>query len=232
MTKEVDDRIARVVDAVRRFHYPSERKKVRPFVTISRFYGCDAFEVASGLVAKLNERSGPDRLWDVYDRSLVELVAHDEKISDRIVRSMTSEHRTAFEEFLRDMVLKLPSRDKIFIRTARVIKSLAWHGYAVIIGRGGFHLCAEMDGGFHLQIVAPIEWRCSRILVDHEFTDAAAALKHLKSMDKVREEFFKYHFEHKIGSREEFDLVVNNSRFSPPEIVEMVLKGMNQRGML
>ncbi len=232
VTKEVDDRIAGMVDSIRKFHYPSESKKVRPFVTISRQYGCDAFEVASGLAEKLNEHSGPEYLWDVYDRSLVELVARDEEISDRIVRSMTSEHRFAFEEFLRDMVLKLPSRDKIFIRTARVIKSLAWHGYAVIIGRGGFRLCSEMDNGFHVQIVAPVEWRCSRILVDQELASAAVALKHLKSMDKVRNEFFKYHFDQRSGSSEEFDLVINNSRFTPPHIVEMVLKGMAQRGLL
>jgi cytidylate kinase len=232
VTKEVDDRIGRMVDSIRRFHYPMESGKARPFVTLSRQYGCDAFDVASGLVARLNERCGRARHWEVYDRSLVELVASDAEISDRIVKSMTSEHRTAFEEFLRDMVLKIPSRDKIFIRTARVIKSLAWHGYAVIIGRGGYRLCSELPHGFHVQIVAPAEWRAARVLVEQEFSDSVAAMKHLRSMDRVREEFFQYHFDRKIGGGEEFDMVINNSRFPPLQIVDLILRGMEKRGLL
>jgi cytidylate kinase len=232
VTKEVDDRIARMVDSLRRYHYPSESKKPRPFITISRQYGCSAFDVASNLVTRLNERSVREKFWEVYDRSLVELVAQDAQISDRIVKSMTSEHRTAFEEFLRDMVLKTPSRDKIFIRTARVIKSLAWHGYAVIIGRGGFRLCADMPHGFHVQIMAPLEWRCSRVLVEQEFTDVEAAMKYLRTKDKTRDEFFQYHFDRKIGAGEEFDLAINNSRFAPLQIVELILKGMEERGLL
>jgi len=232
VNKKVDDRIARMVDSVRRFRFPAASGKVPVFVTISRDYGCSAFELAGGLIRRLNSLKREGAPWEVYDRSLVELVAKDTNISERLIRSMTSEHRNAFEEFLRNMVLKIPSRDKIFIRMARVIKSLAWHGNAIIIGRGGFLLCRDMPGGFHIQLVAPEKWRIEQVALQHGFVDSKEASSYLNSMEQAREQFFRYHFNRPSGKSMDFDLVINNSRFSPEQMVDLVVEGMIRRGLV
>ena len=228
VNREVDDRIARMVEGVRKFRFPHVGGKPPVFITISRAYGCEAFELAGSLAERLNsgQQGG---FWDVYDKTLVELVAQDSKISERLITAMTVEHRNAFEEFLHNIVLKNPSRDQIFIRTARVMKSLAWHGSAVIIGRGGFLLCGDMPGGFHVQVVAPERWRVARLMKQREFDSDAEALSYIRSMDRAREQFFRHHFGRGPGSAADFDLVFNNSRFTPTQMAGAVIAAMRER---
>ena len=231
VTKEVDDRIANMVDAVRRFRYRPQATP-RPFVTISREYGCGGFEVAKLLAKQLNEFRIEDPPWAVYDRILVERVSGDSGIADYLIESMTKEHRTAFEEFLRKMVLKLPSRDHIFRRIARLIKSLAWHGHAVIVGRGGVFLCKDMPRGFHLQIVAPAAWRLKRLAGKAGSEDPARVRRRMDAYDKDRLLFFEKHFNKDVRAAHEFDLIVNNSTCGSEQIVNLVLRAMELRGML
>jgi cytidylate kinase len=231
VTKEVDDRIAQMADSVRRFRYRTAMR-TRPFVTLSREYGCDGFEVASSLAARLNALLKTEPSWAVYDRSLVEKVAGDFSIAKYLIESMTTEHRTAFEDFLRNMVLRLPSRDLIFRRTARVVKSLAWHGHAVIVGRGGVFLCADMPVGFHMQLVAPFSWRLERLAQKKGKNRTSALERDIKEADRERKYFYLKHFQRDICCPYEFDLVINNSLFSPDQIVDLALMAMGQRGLI
>ena len=230
VNREVDDRIARMVEGVRKFRYPRVGSRPPAFITISRFYGCEAFEFAGALAERLNAGQGGG-YWDVYDKTLVELVAQDGKISQRLIETMTVEHRNAFEEFLRNMVLKIPTRDQIFIRMARVIKSLAWHGSSVIIGRGGFLLCADMPGGFHVQVVAPERWRLVRVMKQREFDSESEALSYIRSMDRAREQFFRHHFGRGPGTANDFDMVLNNSCFEPSQMAGTVISAIRERGL-
>jgi len=231
VTKEVDDRIAQMADSLRRFRYRSASRP-RPFVTISREFGCDSFEVAKGLVGRLNDIDRGDTGWDIYDRGLVEKVAGDYSIANYLIESMTIEHRTAFEEFLRNMVLHLPARDYIMRRTARVIRSLAWHGRAVIVGRGGVFLCADMANGLHLQLSAPVGWRVEQLARKQNISDIKDAERRIEKADRERKIFFEKHFKKDICRAHQFDLVINNSRFAADQIVELVVTAMLQRGLI
>jgi len=188
--------------------------------------------VAQALVEGLDKRRDAGPPWQVYDRNIIEIVAHDSQISERIIESMAPAHRAAFDEFQRSMVLKMLSRDETCIRTARVIKSIAWHGRSVIIGRGGYLLCSDMEGGFHVQIVAPRDWRMEQTALRHNFGSETEAYNYLDMMDRARRQFFCSCYGCEAGDRQDFDLVIDNSRSSPREMVEMIISGMTQRGLI
>ncbi len=231
-TMDVEGVIARRIESFKKYDYPLEKGKPQPFITISREFGCESFETATRLVDKLSAitESGPP--WDAFDKTLVEWVAKGDQLLERIIDSMPPEHRRHYEEFLKVMELKTTSCDKLFIRMARVIKCIAWHGRAVIIGRGGYLVCADMPAGFHVQMVAPKKWRLEQAALQHDFDSEYEAEKYVDMMDKTRKQFFCYHFCREAGHRDDFDLVINNARCSPSEMVDMIICGMKQRGLV
>jgi cytidylate kinase len=201
----------------------------RPFITIAREYGCDAYELAAGLCERINEVYRADPPWSVYDKRLVERVAEDMQITSQMVRSMTTEHRTAFEQFLDSMVLNIPSTDVIYHRVARVIRGVAWHGNAVIIGRGGVFLSRDLAPGFHIGLVAPPAWRLQRLVAKGSFPNGKEGEHRLEAIDGERQRFYRKYFEVEIDCARSFDLVINNATFSPPEMVELVMSALTAR---
>jgi hypothetical protein len=229
---DVDECIARRLEAFRTYHYPLEGGKPQPFITISREFGCEAFEVASGLVEELSviTESGPQ--WDAFDKTLVEWVARDAQIMEKLIESMQPEHRKCYEGFLEHVSPKITSHEKLFLRMAKVIRCIAWHGRAVVIGRGGYLVCADMPAGFHVQIVAPKKWRTEQTALQHQFCSESEADRYVEMMDRTRKQFFRYHFDREAGNQGDFDLVLNNSRSSPPEMVDLIICGMRKRELI
>lgn len=228
-TKAVDIRISHMIEALRRYRF-EKSAPVLPFITISREYGCRAFEVATALATRFNEQQAQNPPWAVYDRNLVEKVAGDFKVANRLVESMTTEHRGALEEFLNSQVLKIPSQDVVFKRMSRVIRSLAWHGNAIIIGRGGAHLCRDLSSGVHVRLNAPFYWRLERYRRRYPGEDREEVRKQLIEMDRERRRFYEKHFgsDHRLAH--DFDLEINDSRFTADQIVSFVLTAMRNKG--
>jgi cytidylate kinase len=221
-TRKVDVRVSRMLEAIQ--HFRIERPAVRrPFITIAREYGCQAYDVAQILVDRLNrqKQDGPD--WAVYDRQVVDRVAGDLKVRNELVRAMTREHRSALEEFLASTMLKVPNRDRIFNRVSNIVRGLAWHGHVVIIGRGGAVLCAGMPGGVHLQLVAPFAWRANRLINSDLNLSCSEAEARLKQHDRERRHFYVKYLGVNLEVDQPFDLTCNNSRMSPMEVAEMAL---------
>jgi cytidylate kinase len=232
VTSDVDECVARRIEFCKKCEYPLKSGPPQPFVTISREFGCEAFDVATGLIQELSARSESGLPWDAFDKTLIEWVARDSQVFERAVESMPPEHRKCYEGFLREKALNVTSGDELVLRMAKVVKCVARHGRAVIIGRGGYLICADMPAGFHVQLVAPKKWRIEQAALQHNFTCEREAGNYLEMMDKTRRQFFCFHFNREAGYRDDFDLVIDNERCSPPEIVDMVISALKQRGML
>lgn len=229
-TKEVDVRISQIFETLRRYRF-EKAIAVRPFITISREHGCRAYEIACALAGRFNENNLQDPPWTVYDRNLMEKVAGDFKVANRLIETMMTEHRGALEEFLNSRVLKIPSRDAVFKRLSRVIRSLAWHGNAIVIGRGSAHLCRDLPAGIHLRLLAPFEWRLEQYQLQYPDEDREDIRKQLIEMDRERRRFFEKHFGSDDRLAYDFDLQINESRFSIHQIVDFVSAVMHRRGL-
>lgn len=227
-TRDVESRVSHLVESFSRLQ-KRRRDRPRPFITIAREYGCDAYELAEGLCERINREYRADPPWAVYDRRLVERVAEDMQIAGQMVRSMTTEHRTAFEQFLDSMVLNIPPTDIIYRRTARLIRGVAWHGNAVIVGRGGVFLCRDLAPGFHIGLVAPATWRIQHLVAAGVFPDTATGMRRLEALDREREQFYRKYFDIEIGCARSFDLVINNASFTPREMADLAMAALRAR---
>jgi hypothetical protein len=93
---------------VERFNAPASKETTvvesRPFITISREYGCPAKEVANCLEKKLNtgQQAGlPSGKWKVISKEIMEQAARELNIdTSRIEKIFYEEKRSTIDEIL------------------------------------------------------------------------------------------------------------------------------------
>jgi cytidylate kinase len=202
-----------------------EVKVAQPFVTISREPGAGGWTLAQQLVAELNRRQSSEQPWTCWDRELVERVAGDLQISDRLIEHFEDRNRS----WLTDFMTSLSHSDKgaadderIYKRVAMTIRSLASAGRTVIVGRGGVFLTKGMAAGIHVRLVAPLEYRIQFMMHEHNLTHDRAKT-HLRELEHNRHVFLKRYWNIDSMHSENFTVTFNTSTVSTEQMVLSLL---------
>jgi cytidylate kinase len=99
------------------------------------------------------------------------------------------------------------------------------HGKTIIIGRGGAILTAGIPAGFHLRLIAPLEWRIKRVMEIFEI-DRQTAEKKVARMDKEREKFLRKYLNTDPANVYFYHIILNNAKMTTEVMVNAVLEGM------
>ncbi len=193
---------------------------IQPFVTISRQYGCDAFSLAESLAEKLKKPFGNQAIT-IYDRELLNVISEKKEITEYLVHSLTERTRGEIEDWMVSLFGGLASEMKAFRSMAKTIIALASKGHCIIVGRGGAVITQNLDGGRHVRLVAPIEWRLKN-LEQYSSHQDDLQLEQLKQLDIEREGFVKKYLEKDIKETGHFDVILNNEKLSLEEQVNIV----------
>ncbi len=199
--------------------------ETHPFVTISRQYGCQGLSLAHQLVDMLNVRFRPSIRWVAYDREVLGKVANELHVRREILDALDGRYRDAITEFI-DAVLNIRMDESlVFRKMAEVMRSLAIHGHAVVLGRGGYLLTQDLKNGFHVRLVAPREWRVERTAVIREVSHEEAG--HIvDQLQKERDRFIHTFFTQDPDRPFYHDLVIDNSRFNDTQLAELVFDAL------
>ncbi len=131
-----------------------------PFITLSRQPGSGAWMLAQEFVETINADHPDGPHWTCWDRELVEKVAADHHLSERLIESLEDVDHSWLAQFLSGISF---SGDydamRVYRRVAATIRALAQAGHVVIVGRGSGFITRNMAGGIHLRLVAPLEHR-------------------------------------------------------------------------
>lgn len=201
------------------------RLETHPFVTISRQAGCQGFTVAHQLMDLLNVRFRPAIPWVAYDRELLGKVAEELHVRRDILDGLDGRYRDAMTEFF-DAILNLRMDESlVFRKLAEVMRSLAIHGHAVLLGRGGYLLTQDLKNGFHIRLVAPREWRVERMAAIREVSREEAG-RIVEQLQKERDCFIHTFFMQDPERPFYHDLVIDNSRFSDVQLAELVFDAL------
>jgi cytidylate kinase len=145
-----------------------------------------------------------------------------------VVESIDGHRRS---EMLRlfDSILNNKVDDTLVVRKlAEVIRSLAIHGHAVLVGRGSWLVTQDLKTALHVRLVAPRGWRVYKIASTRELThDEAEAL--VSRREKEREQFLKTYFVQDPAHPFYHDLVLDNARFNLDQMVEIILCALAAR---
>jgi cytidylate kinase len=209
---------------------PTEEAKLS-YITISREYGCDGFNLGDALARQLDNLLKPKVPWAVYDKALLEIIQDDHDISANLVQSVCQKIQSAITDDLASIFVGNPTQLKVVRRIAETMQMLAWQGNAIIVGRGAAIITKDVARGLHVRVVAPGDWRIARVM-EQEKLSRLQAVKHVKKMDKEREGFVSKYFKAEPLNVYLYDLVLNNAQFNSDQMAAMMVQGMKSRGLV
>jgi cytidylate kinase len=199
-----------------------------PFITISREFGCEALPLAQRLVEILNERCRPVYPWVAYDREVIDKVAQEMHLSREIVESIDGHRRSEISELFDSILNRKVDESLVFRKICQVVRSLATHGHAVLVGRGSYLVAQDLKTGLHVRLVAPRSWRIHRV-ADVQQLSYRDAEKAVDQFEKEREKFLQTFFVHDPRTIHYHDVTIDNSRFNLAQIAEIVFAALGAR---
>ncbi len=194
-----------------------EARPVSPFFTIARQYGCEAMALAENLAAQL-----PGGPWPVYNRQIFEKMAEDDPVSERLLAALEVHVRTGIEEFFENLLGDSPTDLRLLHHLVRTVRALGALGHCIIVGRGASALTAGLQGGIHIRLIAPIEWR-ERNLIQRFGWSEEQTRTILHEEEHGRHSFFRKYLGQDPKNPELYQLVLNTARLTVTEQIAAIL---------
>jgi len=217
--------------------WESEKKVIekedlpRPFITISRQYGCFASDIAEAIAKSLNELHHTDK-WITYDKNLINKIEEQYNISEKIVETIDTKKREEMSELWRTMLSDLPPQAAVYKKLANTIRALAIHGNAILVGRGSVIITKGLRFGLHLRLVAPLQYRIQKVMEIQKIKDRLTAEKLIEEKDKQRHEFMTQYIKFDAYDPASYDLTFNIAQFTPDQIAHIVIAALKARKLI
>jgi len=207
-----------------------EKKEPGPFITLSRQYGCDGYELGELLVKKLNEHED-DGKWRVFKKELLKQLAADAGLTEEVVEKERLSKPSLLKDFFRGMRHRgIPDGYEIRNKITIMVRTAAFEGHAVIIGQGGTAATADLDGGLSVRIEASKEWRIARVSIREKLTRAGAVAR-IEEIERERKHLRKI-YEQKNPREPAFNLVLDNSMFNIDQLADQIIFAMEQKNLV
>ena len=191
-----------------------------PVIAISRQHGA--------LGARIGRIAAQRLEFSYFDREIVERIATTARVREAVVASVDERARSRFSDWLSGRVPwdRMTGRD-YFEHLSTVLMSLAWHGRAVIVGRGA---CFLLDPSWTLRvrIEAPMDVRVARVATNHAVS-LQDARTDVTVMDSDRAAFVRRHFDRDAGDPKWYDLLLDTGTQTPEECVDRLLDAFRER---
>ena len=208
-----------------------EPEKPKPFITISRQYGCNASSIAYTIAEELNRNESTDQ-WRVYDKDIIDKIVEDHNIAESLIETIDTKKRKEISELLRTMLTDYPPQVSVYKKLVKTIQSLSVHGRAIIVGRAGVVITRGLKYGIHVRFIAPLSYRTKQIMKINNMRNKLKAEKLIETKDKERHDFLTQYVRFDAYNPASYDLTINISRFSQKEIAGIVLSAVQSKGFL
>jgi hypothetical protein len=184
-----------------------------PYLTISRQYGAGAEELVSALSTDLG--------WRVYDRLLLEEMAHRAQVDQRVLQRVESgPHNSLHDAILLSFDRDYPGHLVYFKHMVALVSSLGLEGRVILVGRGAHHLLPA-DAGLRVRCVAPFDERVEGIRESRQLTRREAEECVREGENKQREMARKF-FHCDPDEASNYDLVLNLADLGIPVARDVV----------
>jgi cytidylate kinase len=196
-------------------------------ITISRQFGAGGKSIGEKLAEKLG--------YTLVDEDLIEYVAQKANVSPEWVRTVEKDaggtllrYLTGLTPLRQSYIYKTIINRQGFIDGHRyvqllddIIKRIASDGNVIIIGRGSQYILQTHPQTIHLMLVAERADRIGLLRRKYDL-DHAQASQIIAKQDKIRNNLFRYFGKEDFDDPLLYHLVLNTSRISLDEAVDMV----------
>lgn len=189
-------------------------------ITINRLYGSNGRQLGKILAQELG--------LHYYDKELIRIASEKKGIPyDELLK--VDEKRASQWRYPVDNPMQMqpqyhffPMNDVLFQAESEIIQSLAEKEDCVIIGRCANHILKEKCSSVFIH--APFEYRVKNVMNRLDRTEKSSRAM-IRKVDKERRSYYEYFTDERWLDMSQYDLCIDSSRFTPPQIIRM-LKAM------
>jgi cytidylate kinase len=201
-----------------------------PYITISREPGCEGYKVGDLLVEMLN-RHDPHCRWRLFKKEILHQIAQDTKLADEIIERKRHAIPSVVKEFFRGMSKDgIPDDFEIRSKIANMVRTVAYEGYAIIIGQGGTAATADIPNGLSIRLEAPKKWRLIRVCKRDNLSKEAALAK--IEHEEEKRVYLRKLYEEANPHIPAFNLTIDNSVFKAEQIASLIYCTMQLKNMI
>lgn len=205
--------------ARRRDESYASRGKVRPTITISREFGCEAYPMTDSLKEIMEKKTGES--WAIMDKALLEEVAKNHQLSEDIVCNLGEKKSRILDELLATFSPRWKSEKDYFRLLSKHVFSLAEKGNSIIVGRGSAIVTQQLKNCYHFRMYASHEFKVASIARRLKISkDEAESV--VEKNQKQRDAFISDYFNLDPRDLRFYHLVFNNDKNSPERIAQMI----------
>lgn len=219
--RSIDKIVAEQVERWRIERAKAERTEAKPapVIAVSREYGARGAAVAHAVADLMG--------FTYWNRELIDAISRTQHVSAALVESMDEHHDPALLATFRALVSGKLDQSGYFDELVKVVRTIASHGRAVLVGRGvSFMLPPERV--LRVRVVCPVAQRIAGV-IERRGLDPAAAQADLVAVDAERAAWVKDHLGAAVEIPSAFDVHVNTGSFGVQRAAEVVVAAYKVR---
>jgi len=191
-------------------------------ITISREYGAGGRQTGMRLAAELGIMC--------YDRAVIERAAEKSGMSPEFIEGVEEKaansfffnlSQATFSSYTPIVTYDVHPSDKAFFAQAEVIREIAAHGSAVIIGRCSDYILRDNPDAIHIFLQGNREDRLRRVVTEYGINEEYAR-EQLKQIDRGRANYYKSYTGGTWGDIKRYDLCINTTKTGIPGAVAAI----------
>ena len=218
----VDVRLGSLLEFTRRNEIEKNRRgvadKIRPTITLSREFGCEAYPVSECLKGVLEKKSGES--WVVMDKALLEEVAKNHNLSEDMLKGLGEKPRF-LDEILATFSPSWKSEKDHFRLICRQMLSLAEKGNVILVGRGGAIITQALKNCSHFRMFASAQFKIRSISKRLDISREEAEVM-IQKKQKQRDDFMRDFMDRDSRDLSCYNLVFNNDHNSAEKIAATI----------
>lgn len=206
------------------------KKSDGPVVTISREAGARGNSIAEALVERLrNERSIPCwHPWTLFNQNLIQCVIEEHALPESTAGYLGEQGAGDISLMVAELLGLHPGVYNTVRRTAETIRRIARAGNAVIVGRGGNIITADIAHAIHVRLIGSKQIRSNHYAA-YAGIPHARAVGEIARIDRARKRYLKTHYQTQINDPLRYDLVLNTDRMSDEEAAAIIVTALAGR---
>jgi len=210
-----------------------DRRKPTFFVTISREFGCEGYDLATTLTEKINKKARSP--WPLFTRSMIDEMIAKGDVLPGMIKSV-SEKRWSFKDWFIDALVPdyLQSHSsQVYEGTRNLIFNFIERGNCVILGSGSQTISSGLDpgkfSGVHVRLTAPYNWRLARIERMYKCSRDKAE-KTIRDRQGLRDKFISDFTGVDAADLSLYNIVFNNAKNRPDHMADMIVEDLRLKG--
>ncbi len=186
----------------------------RPALTVSRQCGAGLGRIERPLLEYLDElRPDTSGEWVLFDQSLLGTLLGRGPVRQVLPPFNPGAAKIPVSPLLGENLARPVSEWNLFNHSANAIRMLCHQGHAIVVGRAGNQVTADLPGTFHVRLVSAESNRVSFLKSSRRIGENEAA-EVVAETDKARSKFVKRHAGAEIDDPLGYHLVLNTDHLS------------------